>query len=226
MNQKIQEFLSHLLIFTSKFKPSEGSTDEFRVLGTTDNDQTPVEISIREVRLGTPSQIELVTQEYRYHLMILKFHRMLVSTKFTFESPVFLSGMKEYAFIIESNSTDYRVWISRLGEFDIGRDADDQVVVTKQTLLGTLFKSQNVSTWTPSQYEDCTFKLYRSDFVPSGSVQLFNPRLPTDLEVIPNNSLVIESNTIRVGLGTTVADSGLLVGQLITQDESGQLVDS
>ena len=59
------------------------------------------------------------------------------------------------------------------------------------------------------------------DFVPSGSVQFFNPRLPTDEEVIPNNSLVIESKTIRVGLGTTVTDSGLLAGQLITQDESG-----
>ena len=109
-------------------KPAEGSTDEFRVLGTTDNDQTPVEISIREVRLGTPSQIELANSRVSLSPDDIEVSQdASVATKFTFESPVFLSGMKEYAFIIESNSTDYRVWISRLGEFDIGRDADDQV---------------------------------------------------------------------------------------------------
>ena len=59
------------------------------------------------------------------------------------------------------------------------------------------------------------------DFVPSGSVQFFNPQLPQDLEVIPPNGITAESKTIRVGLGTTVADSGLLDGQLITQTESG-----
>ena len=67
--------------------------------------------------------------------------------------------------------------------------------------------------------------MFRADFVPSGSVQFFNPQLPQDLEVIPPNGITAESKTIRVGLGTTVADSGLLDGQLITQTESGLLVD-
>ena len=50
---------------------------------------------------------------------------------------------------------------------------------------------------------------------PSGSVQFFNPQLPQDLEVIPPNG--ITDQDIRVGLGTTVNDSGLLNGQLITK---------
>ena len=63
--------------------------------------------------------------------------------------------------------------------------------------------------------------MFRADFAPSGSVQFFNPQLPQDLEIIPPNGITAESKTIRVGLGTTVADSGLLDGQLITQTESG-----
>ncbi len=185
---------------------------------------TPVTIEIREVELGTPSQTVLPfsTVEKEPDEITIS-DNASVATKFTFESPVYLNGQREYAIIILSNSTEYRVWISRLGDSDVSTLGAEsgQVVVSTQRLLGSLFKSQNASTWTPSQYEDLTFQLYRADFVPTGSVQLFNPPLPQELEVIPNNSLVVESKTIRVGLGTTVADAGLLAGQLITQDESG-----
>ena len=81
-----------------------------------------------------------------------------------------------------------------------------QILVSTQRLLGSLFKSQNASTWTPSQYEDLTFEMFRGEYAPSGSVQFFNPQLPQDLEVIPPNGITAESKTIRVGLGTTVDD--------------------
>lgn len=185
---------------------------------------TPVTIEIREVELGIPSQTVLPfsTVEKKPSEITIS-QDASVPTKFTFESPVYLNGQREYAIIILSNSTEYRVWISRLGDSDVSTLGAEsgQVVVSTQRLLGSLFKSQNASTWTPSQYEDLTFRLYRADFVPTGSVQLFNSPLPQDLESIPPNGLVAESKTIRVGLGTTVADSGLLAGQLITQDESG-----
>ena len=45
---------------------------------------------------------------------------------------------------------DIEVWISRLGEVDVrtlGREAG-QVLVSQQPTLGSLFKSQNASTWT------------------------------------------------------------------------------
>ena len=35
-----------------------------------------------------------------------------------------------------------------------------QVLVTEQPLLGSLFKSQN-TVWTPSQYEDLKFTMYK-----------------------------------------------------------------
>ena len=184
----------------------------------------PVTLQIREVELGIPNQrilpfseVEMAPED------ITTSNDASIPTKFTFESPVYLNGQREYAIVLLSNSTEYRVWISRLGEADVAtldREAG-QILVSTQRLLGSLFKSQNASTWTPSQYEDLTFEMFRAEFAPSGSVQFFNPQLPQDLEVIPPNSLVAESRTIRVGLGTTVADSGLLPGQLITQDETG-----
>ena len=61
-----------------------------------------------------------------------------IATKFTFESPVFLNGQREYAMIILSNSTEYTVWISRLGESDVstlGRE-EGQILVSSQRLVG------------------------------------------------------------------------------------------
>ena len=184
----------------------------------------PVTLQIREVELGIPNQRVLPFSEVQLSPDdITTSNDASIPTKFTFESPVYLNGQREYAIILLSNSTEYRVWISRLGESDVAtlnREAG-QILVSTQRLLGSLFKSQNASTWTPSQYEDLTFEMFRADFVPSGSVQFFNPELPQDLEVIPPNGIVAESKTIRVGLGTTVADANLLDGQTVIQTQTG-----
>ena len=190
----------------------------------------PVTVQIREVELGTPSQKILAYSEVsKGPEEITVSNDASVATKFTFESPVYLNGQREYAMIILSNSTEYAVWISRLGESDVstlGRE-EGQILVSTQRLLGSLYKSQNASVWTPSQYEDLTFQLFRADFVPNGSVQFFNPASPSEYEVMKPNPLSMVSNTIRVGLGTTVTDSGISDGNLITQtntEASGRFV--
>ena len=187
------------------------------------DDSTPVTVQIREVELGTPSSRILPYSEVDMDPRnITVSDDASVATKFTFESPVYLNGQREYAMIIISNSTEYAVWISRLGESDVstlGRE-EGQVLVSTQRLLGSLYKSQNASVWTPSQYEDLTFQLFRADFVPNGSVQFFNPPEPEQYSLMRPNPLSMESNTIRVGLGTTVTDTGLNAGNLITQINS------
>ena len=185
----------------------------------------PVTVQIREVELGTPSQRILAFSEVSINPDDITVSQdASVATRFEFESPVYLEGQREYAIIILSNSTEYRVWTSRLGEVDIssvGGPEANQILVTTQRLLGSLFKSQNASTWTPSQYEDLTFELYRADFVPQGSVQLFNPPLATDLEVIPNNAIESFDRTVRVGFGTTTSETGLEPGMTISQRLTG-----
>jgi hypothetical protein len=106
--------------------------------------------------------------------------------------------------------------ISRIGE----QDLITQTFISNQPYLGSLFKSQNASTWEASQWEDLKFTLYRADFVESGSVELYNPQLTKGNNQIPQllpNSLVLNSKEIRVGLGTTVADGGLKPGNVVYQ---------
>ena len=149
-----------------------------------------------------------------------------IATTIEFKAPVFLEGGKEYAIALASNSTKYSVYISRIGENDLLT----QTYISNQPYLGSLFKSQNASTWEASQWEDLKFTLYRADFIDSGSVEFYNPQLSQGNGQVPQlmpDSLSLQSREVRVGLGTTVFDSGLKVGNTVSQlgtNATGNLV--
>ena len=70
-----------------------------------------------------------------------------VATTVQFKAPVYLEGGNtEYAICLASNSTKYSVYISRIGENDLLSDT----FISNQPYLGSLFKSQNASTWEPA----------------------------------------------------------------------------
>ena len=183
--------------------------------------QLPVTVQIREMELGVPSRVVLAFSEVSVNPSEIETSEDgSVATNIKFESPVYLEGGRTYAVVILSNSIDYRVWISRLGEVEVStanNPESEQTLVSSQKTLGSLFKSQNASTWTPSQYEDLKFNLYRGDFVPQGNCIFFNSDLPTELEQIGSKGISADPNTIRVGLGTTVSDAGLVAGNTISQ---------
>ena len=129
-----------------------------------------------------------------------------IATNVQFKSPVYCEGGTEYAICLASNSTKYSVYISRIGEVDLLTDT----FISNQPYLGSLFKSQNASTWEPSQWEDLKFTLYRADFLENGSVEFYSPELTRGNNQIAKllpDSIIMNSRQIRVGLGTTVADS-------------------
>ena len=139
-----------------------------------------------------------------------------VATTFNFDAPVYLEGGKEYCICLASNSTKYSVYISRIGENDLLT----QTFISNQPYLGSLFKSQNASTWEASQWEDLKFTLYRADFLTSGTVEFYSPELTEGNKQIPTlmpNSINLISNKVRVGLGSTVIDSGLTLGNTVLQ---------
>ena len=139
-----------------------------------------------------------------------------VATTFNFDAPVYLEGGKEYCICLASNSTKYSVYISRIGENDLLT----QTFISNQPYLGSLFKSQNASTWEASQWEDLKFTLYRADFLTSGTVEFYSPELTEGNKQIPTlmpNSVSLISNKVRVGLGSTVIDSGLTLGNTVLQ---------
>ena len=65
-----------------------------------------------------------------------------VATTITFDSPVYLNGQREYALILLSDSTEYTVWISRIGEADVTSTAQEAgtILVTAQPPLSHCFK--------------------------------------------------------------------------------------
>ena len=149
-----------------------------------------------------------------------------IATNVQFKAPVYLEGGTEYAICLASNSTKYSVYISRIGENDLLTDT----FISNQPYLGSLFKSQNASTWEPSQWEDLKFTLYRADFIENGSVEFYSPELTEGNRQIPNllpDPINLNSRQIRVGLGTTVADSGYEIGNTFYQlgtNATGDLV--
>jgi len=129
-----------------------------------------------------------------------------IATNIQFKAPVYVEGGTEYAVCLASNSTKYSVYISRIGETDLLTDT----FISNQPYLGSLFKSQNASTWEPSQWEDLKFTLYRADFLDTGSIEFYSPELTrgnAQIAKLTPNPIILNSRKIRVGLGTTVADA-------------------
>ena len=197
---------------------------------TKDDMDIPVIFQIRAMKDGLPSQRVLPFSE-----VVLDPGDVNVSadgsvaTTFTFKAPVYLEGGNtEYAIALASNSTKYTVAVSRVGENDLLT----QTFISNQPYLGSLFKSQNASTWEPSQWEDLKFVLYRADFLDSGSVEFYNPELSkanNQVAKLQPNSLVVTSRQLRVGLGTTVGDSTYALGNTFSQlgtNATGDLIST
>jgi hypothetical protein len=81
-------------------------------------------------------------------------------TRFTFKSPVYLMENTEYCFVLLSDSNKYNVWISHLGDKIPGTTR----YISEQPYAGSMFKSQNASTWTAEQMEDIKFTINRAKF--------------------------------------------------------------
>jgi len=182
-----------------------------------DDMDIPVVLQIRSTDKGYPTQKIVPFSEIALSPKeVVLSSDGSVATSFQFKAPLYLEGGKEYAACLLSNSTKYSVFISRVGEEDLITKA----YVSQQPYLGSLFKSQNASTWEPSQWEDLKFTMYRADFVESGTVELYSPELAKGNDQIAKllpDSLSVKSKKINVGLGTTVADATLEFGNTISQ---------
>ena len=96
-----------------------------------------------------------------------------VGTYFAFDHPVYLQNDSEYAFVVETDSTEYEVWASEVGA------AAGSGTVTAQPGLGSVYRSQNVDEWSEDLREDIKFELKRAEFnvSRSGSVMLTNENI-------------------------------------------------
>ena len=150
------------------------------------DEQEQLTVELRNVELGTPTG-ELVQDFARVILDPTEINisnDATVATNVKFPSPIYLGPQTEYAIVILAPSTNqYEAWIARMGEKTVGTSNlpdDENVIVTKQYIGGSLFKSQNGTIWTANQFEDLKFKLYKAKFVKSGTLTFYNPALEGD----------------------------------------------
>ena len=206
-----------------------------------DNNDIPVTLQIRTMQNGTPTQQILPFAETVMEAKDVNISEDgTVPTTFVFPSPVYLEQTGSgYALVLVSASDSYTVWISRMTETDIStinKPDSEKIIISQQPSLGSLFKSQNGSTWDPSQLEDLKFVLYRANFDTSGSVRFYNPELNIGNHQIVSlspNPISAYSQSAIVGLGKSLTPtdiSNLKVGAGITQLNnpyfSGRLVST
>ena len=98
------------------------------------------------------------------------------ATTFTFPSPVFLSNNTEYSICAIANSDEFRIYTAKMGQTTL----DGSRLISQQPYLGSMFKSQNSSTWTAEQNEDVKFNINRAKFTTDtdGTVYLVNDEVP------------------------------------------------
>ena len=197
----------------------------------TKDDEIPIMLQIRTMETGVPTSKILP-----FSVVTLDAADVNVSadgtvpTTFTFESPIYLQGETRYAIVLLSASENYNAWISRMGEIDIstiGLPDNQQILISQQPYLGSLFKSQNGVTWDPSQYEDLKFTIRKAVFnTNAGTARFFNPELAEgndQIITLPDNSIQSLSRKAVVGLGTTIGGdtspvvAGLVPGVTISQ---------
>ena len=186
----------------------------------------PVTLEIREVVNGypgkrvlpfsrvtlTPSQVSLSSDTVLLDGVSVKSYD--TPTKFSFPSPVYVQDNTEYCFVLASDSNNYKIWISQLGDTIPGSSR----TISEQPYAGVMFKSQNASTWTADQSQDIKFAIYRCQFDTTvvGNVEFINDKLP--LQSLDTNPFEIRtgSTTVRVWqrdhcmpVGSTVTISGV-----------------
>jgi hypothetical protein len=169
-----------------------------------DDESTPVRLEIRSMVNGYPTATPLPTATVMlYPEDVSVSTDGAVSTRFQFRDPVYLMDGVEYCFVIISDSLLYNLWISELGEVDLLTGN----YISEQPYLGSMFTSQNNTTWTPEQLKDVKFQINRCQFETEGTLQInlkefagikeaasftpnFQPMIPSgtsmDMDVIMN----------------------------------------
>lgn len=202
---------------------------------TKDTNNIPVQLQIRPMENGLPTpfpvpggvkflnpdNVNVPSTADREKLNVIR----ATETTFTFDEPVYLTPNVEYAIVLLAESVEYTVYIARTTEFVIG---DTSRRISRQPTLGSLFKSQNGTTWTPDQNADMMFRIYRAEFNSTGDLYLKN--IPMPARLLPRSSL--ELTQADSDIYVTAPGHGLLIGDGVTIDGltedsySGMLVEA
>ena len=164
----------------------------------------PVTVQIRTMRDGSPTNTVVPFGETQLQPdEVLLSQDGSVATRFTFSTPVYLQSGTEYALVLISPTSKYLTYITRMGEVDLLLNS----VYNRQPYLGSLFKSQNNTTWDASQLEDLKFKLFKAKFpvnTPS-TVIFYNNELPMG-KIRKSDPLTVYSKRQTISIAATTSE--------------------
>lgn len=158
----------------------------------------PVEVFIRPTVNGYPSSYQNIPDSRV--TMPSEFVNVSedasLPTKFTFDSPIYLPP-GEYALVVFTTSINYDIFVSEIGGTNIGTDR----LVSEQPYVGSLFKSQNGTTWEADQTKDLKFVMNKCFFVQSGTVLLYNEKpvanIPLDISFTHIDDDIVERTAVN-----------------------------
>jgi hypothetical protein len=149
--------------------------DSIRVCFKTKDFTAPVTCQIRPVNNGYPSSAVI----YPYGEKTLTPDQVKITdnpdvtdpnkyTEFKFDVPVLLLP-GEHSFVLVSNSNGYESYVAQIG----GTDIRTSVKISEQPYTGSLFLSQNGSTWTADQELDIMFSIQKRVFTQNSGQAIF-----------------------------------------------------
>jgi len=163
----------------------------------TKDDSLPVIVEIRQLINGYPGPL-LADPFARVVLAPSQVNLSSTSetpTTFIFPYPIPLAENGEYCFVVLSNSNQYRIWTSKLGDVSV----ETGLKIFDQPFIGTLFQSENNKTWTANQTEDIKFTLHKAVFSTTPAIVTF--------DTVPKNMLVYGSSFgVKTGQTTVTAN--------------------
>ena len=195
---------------------------------------TKITVQVRPLELGVPTGnlVAIHAEVVLEPSQIVTSTDASLATNVKFPSPVYLEPEQEYCIVLLAPTSNlYEVWCARMGERTINTttlpDAES-VIVTKQYIGGSLFKSQNGTIWTASQFEDMKLKLNKCNFTASsGTAFFYNPKQLLDsassklqqdpIKTLPRKLKVVISNT-------TVMNSVLIPGAKVSDETASTAI--
>lgn len=164
--------------------------------------QLPVTVKIAQVVNGYPTKNYLASKTIQAKDVnissVPSTSNTATVTKFTFDDPVYLEPASEYALVIGSDSPDYELFIAEIGENVLGSSPTRRI--SEQPYAGSLFRSQNSSTWTPYQNQDLMFVINKAVFASSGTAT-FNLEMPPTANIDVDKVMLISSD-LKFPVGT------------------------
>jgi len=176
----------------------------------------PIQVEVRPMENGFPSASEILPGSVKalpgstFSGGASVSSDATTATSFELDEPLFLRGNTDYALVVTADSKDYEIFIAQINEFVVG---STEKRINKQPTLGSLFYSQNGTTFSPAQNQDLTFRIHKAKFKnTTATVRLNNAPVPRQL--LQNNPITTTagSQTVKV----FHPHHGMQVGQPIT----------